>query len=75
MDAEGKTPVAVWTHIFWFQLLVSTTQYGSLQLLQVTAQVLLIFQSQFLVDNVQVPDRIHLTFNVGHIFVLERPCT
>ena len=70
-----EAPMAVWTHIFWLQFLVSTPQYGSLQLLQVGAQILLVFQPQFLVDNVQVPDRIHLTLNVGHIFVLERSCT
>ena len=71
-DIWEAYPMAVWTHIFWFQLLVSTTQYCSLQLLQVCSQVLLIFQSQFLVDNLQVSDRIHLTLNVCHIVVLER---
>ena len=71
-QTERHWSIFLWTHIFWLQLFVSTAQYGSLQLLQVAAQVLFIFQSQFLVDNVQVPDWIHLTLNVGHIFVLER---
>ena len=61
------------SHIFGFGLLVGS-QCRFLELLDEGQQVCLIFQPELLVDDVQVPHRVHLALHVCHVIVIKRPC-
>lgn len=60
--------------VFWLQLLVVATQDGTLQLVQILLQFLLILQTQLLRDNLAVTHRIHFSLHVSHVVVLEGAC-
>jgi hypothetical protein len=62
------------THIFRLEFLVSAAENSSLQLLQVCTQVLLVLKPQLLVDDLQVPDGVHLALHMRHVLVLKRSC-
>ena len=61
------------THVFGLGLFVGA-QRGLLELIDVGQQVGLVLQSQLLVDDVQVPHRVHLALHVRNVIIVERTC-